>query len=461
MRLAICMIVKNEEACLAKCLDSIKGLGDLYVLDTGSIDKTCEIARRYTDKVFENEYKWNDSMCEARNYVLNKSQSDWILSIDADEYLISSKEDILKEIDKAEVQGFKTVDVVLKAERSDSVHYFPRLFKRGCNWKGAIHNYLDISESNKSNLVIVYGYSEAHKKDPDRAYRILYKEAQKPGMKRELFYLAREYWYRGKYEEAILWYKKYLKVGTWVPEMAEAYLMIAQCYVKLNKYVLARQHAVLAINLNADYKEALSFMGDLCGPKNSAKWYKWAYEATNENVLFVNDLRSARDIQLVKCIPDIFDHKSVLYVGANTHRQQILKDFRNHEYNIDIVEPFAANVEYCKLIPGIDNVYHSDIKSFAAPRLYDIVFWWHGPEHINRTEYEQTFSHMEKMASKYVVLSCPWGINPQDAIDNNNFEIHRTHAYEHDFRVYGYTVDVIGKKDTWNSNLIAWKKIGV
>lgn len=461
MRLAICMIVKNEEAHLQRCLESVKGLAPIYILDTGSTDKTCEIARRYTDKVFENEYKWNDSFCEARNYIKDKlpPEINWVLSIDADEYLNSPHADIFKLIDEAEQTGHKTIDVILQGEGTISSHHFPRLFKKECKWMGAIHNYLDVSEGNYQNIIIVYGYSEAHKKDPDRSFRILSREAMKPGAKRDIFYLAREYWYRHKYKEAIDWYNKYLKVATWVPEMADAYVMIARCYIKLGNWMLARQHCALAINLNANYKEALSLLGDLTGPTNSERWYKMAHEATNANVLFVNDIRTYREIQLIENIPDVYDYKSVLYIGASTRRQEMVKNFRCHGYEIDIVEPFLTNVEYCKLMPGIDNVYESKIQTFLPKRKYDIVMWWHGPEHLLRDEIVYTLNHIERMANKYVILACPWGKYEQGTTDGNIHENHTKHWYPQEFNRLGYKTNTIGKVDVPGSNLLAYKKI--
>lgn len=457
MRLAICMIVKNESAHLDRCLQSVQGLGDIYIVDTGSIDNTCEIARKYTDKVFENEYKWNDSFAEARNYVLDKCDADWVLSIDADEFLVDQGA-VLKALDN--VGNYNTVNVTLKAERHNSTHKFPRLFKRAaCRWQGAIHNYLNVSEENNSDIVIVFGYSEAHKKDPDRAFRILSKEVEKPGKVRELYYLAREYVYRGKYTEAIDWYKKYLQVSKWVPEMADAYLMIAKSYIKLGKYMLARQHLVLAINLNNDFKEALELMGWLTGPKNSAKWYKWAHEANNDNVLFINDTRTPRDMQLITCIPDVFKYKSVLYIGAHEGRMEMLKDFRNFGYIIDIVEPFDKNVEYCKLIPGVDNVYLSTIQDFKPNKKYDIIFWWHGPEHISEGEINSTFKHIENMGMKFVILGCPWGKYEQTAIKGNDYEIHQKHWYPEELNRLGYKTNTIGTVDVKGSNLLAWKQL--
>ena len=463
MRLAICMIVKNYEAHLERCLESVKGIGDIYILDTGSTDKTVEIAKKYTDKVFE-DYKWNDNFAEARNHILNKADTDWVLSIDADEYLEDglNHHDVLHDlVDKADAAGMNTISLTLKAERTEATHYFPRLFKKASvHWVGAIHNHLSVVEENTCDLVIVYGYSEAHKKDPDRAIRILSKEVALTGKVREKYYLAREYWYLKDYHTAIHWYTEYLKVGYWGPEKADANLMIARCFYCLKDYKLARKYCMEAININADFAEALHFMGGLTGPNSSARWYQYADLATNKNVLWKKDLRNEREKQLDNCIPDLYKYKSVLYVGANTHRCHILPTFRNRGYKIDIVEPFEKNCKYYKGVIGINEVHHSTIKDFKPKGTYDVVFWWHGPEHIDKNELEAAMKHMEWMANKLVVLGVPWGINKQEAIDDNNFEIHRASMFEKDFTQYGYKTNTIGKINTCNGNLIAWKQMG-
>lgn len=57
--IAVAMIVKNEEELLSRCLETVKGADAIYILDTGSRDRTIEIARRYTDKVFL-DFIWID-----------------------------------------------------------------------------------------------------------------------------------------------------------------------------------------------------------------------------------------------------------------------------------------------------------------------------------------------------------------------------------------------------------------
>jgi GT2 family glycosyltransferase/glycosyltransferase involved in cell wall biosynthesis/Tfp pilus assembly protein PilF len=86
--LSVCMIVKNEETHLVRCLDSIKPIADeIIVVDTGSTDRTRDIARVLGAKVFD--YAWADDFSEARNFSLSKAEGDWILIIDADEVIAS------------------------------------------------------------------------------------------------------------------------------------------------------------------------------------------------------------------------------------------------------------------------------------------------------------------------------------------------------------------------------------
>jgi len=80
------MITKNEEKYLAKCLQSVKPISDeIVVVDTGSEDRTREIAVAYGAKVFN--FRWQDDFANARNYSMSKAGGDWILILDADEVI--------------------------------------------------------------------------------------------------------------------------------------------------------------------------------------------------------------------------------------------------------------------------------------------------------------------------------------------------------------------------------------
>ncbi|MEG4810857.1 tetratricopeptide repeat protein [Microcoleus sp. F8-D3] len=87
MNLTLCTIVKNEEATLSRTLDSVKGVVDeIVVVDTGSVDRTREIARGYGARVYD--FEWCDDFAAARNECLKHARGDWILVLDADEVLV-------------------------------------------------------------------------------------------------------------------------------------------------------------------------------------------------------------------------------------------------------------------------------------------------------------------------------------------------------------------------------------
>lgn len=83
---SVAMIVKNEEAVLARCLDSLHGIADeIVIVDTGSADRTKEIAARYTDKIYD--FAWVDDFSAARNFAFSKCTMEYVYSADADEML--------------------------------------------------------------------------------------------------------------------------------------------------------------------------------------------------------------------------------------------------------------------------------------------------------------------------------------------------------------------------------------
>ena len=97
--LSIGMIVKNEERCLEKCLKALEPLRqaipcELVIADTGSTDKTKEIAEKYADILFD--FEWVNDFSKARNAVMNKCSGKWYLTVDADEYLSSSTDELVE-----------------------------------------------------------------------------------------------------------------------------------------------------------------------------------------------------------------------------------------------------------------------------------------------------------------------------------------------------------------------------
>lgn len=106
--ISLCMIIKDEEKWLENCLNSIKDLvEEIIIVDTGSEDKSKEIAKKFTDKVYD--FKWNDNFSDARNFAISKATKSWILSFDADEIIADFDKEKIKriiELDEADSYFF-------------------------------------------------------------------------------------------------------------------------------------------------------------------------------------------------------------------------------------------------------------------------------------------------------------------------------------------------------------------
>lgn len=133
--ISVCMIVKNEEEVLGRCLDAIDGLHDeLIIVDTGSTDRTIEIAESYGAKVLHYEWIAPGHLGEARNVGLDAATGEWVFVIDADEILTGAKdvrhwvENIPDEAITAVSQKFKNYDAAGNVEIE---WWQPRLWRRG------------------------------------------------------------------------------------------------------------------------------------------------------------------------------------------------------------------------------------------------------------------------------------------------------------------------------------------
>jgi len=148
--ISLCMIVKNEEPVLAKCLDSVKGLvEEIIIVDTGSTDNTKAIAANYTSQIFH--FDWTDDFSAARNDSFSHATQDYILWLDADDWL--------QENDRAKLKLLKqTIDSNVDSISMDYyVGFDPlgqptavikrnRLVKRSkqFQWHDPVHEYLAV-----------------------------------------------------------------------------------------------------------------------------------------------------------------------------------------------------------------------------------------------------------------------------------------------------------------------------
>ena len=182
--LSLCMIVKDEESNIRRCLESIKSIADeIIIVDTGSSDKTKDICSEFTDRIYD--YEWNDNFADARNFSIQKASSDWILWMDADEELYITSISRLKEYLDMEELAFYSIKMLHIFETAPEydkrlyISYNYRLFRNRLHFKfeGAIHEKLLLEEQTEEAPICAcieilhYGYSE--KSAPKKANRNL------------------------------------------------------------------------------------------------------------------------------------------------------------------------------------------------------------------------------------------------------------------------------------------------
>lgn len=141
--ISVCMIMKNEEKNLRRCLDSVNSLGfELILVDTGSTDATVSIAGEYVDTVYH--FNWISDFSAARNYSLSLASNDWVLILDCDEYITSIDTDSLSRFMKnhSDKIGLLSRRNHYEMNQSDSVYtdQVERFFNRKLyHYVGEVH----------------------------------------------------------------------------------------------------------------------------------------------------------------------------------------------------------------------------------------------------------------------------------------------------------------------------------
>ena len=132
--ISVCIIAKNEEKYIEECLKKLKPYGfEIVVVDTGSTDRTKEIASRYADKVVD--FTWINDFSAARNFCAQQATNNWILSIDCDEYIEKIDIKVLRILlqQKAKQVGVIRMKNLQCSEAGDIIYRvcdLPRLYNR-------------------------------------------------------------------------------------------------------------------------------------------------------------------------------------------------------------------------------------------------------------------------------------------------------------------------------------------
>jgi glycosyltransferase involved in cell wall biosynthesis/uncharacterized protein HemY len=210
--LSLCMIVKNEEKFLPTCLESVKDhVDEIIMVDTGSTDRTVEIAERYNAKVYH--HPWENSFSKARNYSIKYATCDWIIWLDADEEVDKEDGHKLKEVIKDNDVDVIYIPVFNRpvGGKNLSVSNLEKIFRNhiGIYFEGIVHNYLKYSGPSKNVNIRQYHYGyhdgeELMEKKFKRTSTLLKEQIRNdPGNPVPHHYLAISYLDRKMHEECI------------------------------------------------------------------------------------------------------------------------------------------------------------------------------------------------------------------------------------------------------------------
>ncbi|RDE36280.1 glycosyltransferase [Parageobacillus thermoglucosidasius] len=217
--LSLCMIVKNEEKVLSRCLDSVYGIVDeIVIVDTGSTDSTEEIALKYVDQIYK--FEWTNSFADARNYAQQLANGEWILVLDADEYVdrdnLQEMINVLKQTDE-HVDAYDVTIYNFMGVYGERVlqHRSTRLYRNSPNirYYRAIHEQLRKENGQPLNSMLgilnVYhsGYMHQAVTEKDKHKRnapLIEKELQnRENVAFDYFNLGNEYLSKGEVEKAL------------------------------------------------------------------------------------------------------------------------------------------------------------------------------------------------------------------------------------------------------------------
>lgn len=239
--LSICMIVKNEEDVIGRCLECVKDIADeIIIVDTGSTDRTKEIVKSYTDKIFD--FTWINDFAAARNHSFALATEEYIMWLDADDVIDEENRRALKALKDGLGPPVDMVkmkyDVAFDAQGNPTVSYYrERIFRREMNyrWVGEIHEVIP-PRGHIIHREIAIQHKKIRPNEPERNLKIFMKmisegKALEP---RQKFYFARELYYNARYQEAIDRFKDFLEEGRgWLENNISACKDLAACYYNI------------------------------------------------------------------------------------------------------------------------------------------------------------------------------------------------------------------------------------
>jgi glycosyltransferase involved in cell wall biosynthesis len=221
--ISLCMIVKNEEKTLERCLRSVDGIPDeIVIVDTGSEDSTKAIAGRFTSRVFD--FEWIDDFSAARNYAFEQAAMDYILWLDADDVLLPEDRTKLLELKNTLNPTVDAVSMIYhySFDESNNVSESNRRFRlvkasKHFVWVGLVHEDLVAADSEHTYFdsdIVVTHRKPADGPSSSQRNLLMFEKHLTAGRKLnpvDLFHYARELEVNGEFEKAIPYFLQFLE----------------------------------------------------------------------------------------------------------------------------------------------------------------------------------------------------------------------------------------------------------
>jgi tetratricopeptide (TPR) repeat protein len=276
MTISACLIVRDAEATLGRCLASIREqVDEIVVVDTGSRDATTDIARDYGAQVFD--YAWRDDFGAARQCSFDLARGEWVFWLDADDE-VAGAASLRAELASAppRVGCFYWKYQAGADEFGDSIC---ELWRERCvrnklnfRWRGRVHEVLSplrpVTTRRSQSVTVLHRPRPCRgTRNPRRNLQILESEfAANRGRvaPRLLFYLGAEYADTGQYDKAAEFLQKYLTISRWDEEKYLALMRLAEVERLRGKYEDATHAGEAAVRLLPRWPNAYFSLAETC-----------------------------------------------------------------------------------------------------------------------------------------------------------------------------------------------------
>lgn len=389
MKLLCCVMFKNEEEILNRCLDSVKDVVDGFLLvDTGSTDNSIEIAKTYTPNVFQIEF---EDFVISKNKVLEIAKDlpyDYILWMDADEYLNSTEVDLFKETFHR-LHSLNLSELITNIQNNHHdiltlIYQRPRIWKNvypNIKFHGpGIHEFVQYMPDHlvENNIKILHKHKTTNK--DYQGNNTFYIDTlnkyynQDNNDIRAIFYLARTYFDSNMLDLAIEFYQKYRETARRInyiynEEYWYTFYEEAQCYRNMKDYNKAVETLNHAISFLPERKETYNLLGNIY-------YYDLKDNYSAEDVLTkvnldlgIGQFRLFNEVNLNEQILDLL---SLVYYSQKEYQKsvEILDRLRviNPEYAKDRI---TYNYNYIKeqMLPQMQKLKNKNIED-----VFDKIF---------------------------------------------------------------------------------------